>query len=690
MSKRLFCLISFILLLALVGSAGAFTGDCSVDYNDLREMVDDWLLADGTSIGLQAHWAFDGDACDSADSYDGTFVSDANIYTSDPCRASVLILDGNDDYVVTAVDVPVGQVFSVTAWVKADGNQGSWDCIVTNNYADSFWLGITTDSSFGFTVNYDSDTLRHIGTIDANAWQHLAGTFDGTNGSLYVDGVLIGGPSAMSNGAPNDFDGPVYIGIRHDASTVSSWHGLIDDVRLYDVALSESDVNDLYHGIEPSPALLYVPLLSPANLSPKVGDEGVYNPNNRDMVNFKDLAVLLGSWWASEACELHVALLKLLSEDGSTGAMKYLMSNKIVTLDGKTHVTWMDLVSGTQRVMISTYNHASQTWTQPVQVGTAVDDHGGPALTSDSNGYLHIIFGPHGGDPFHYYRSTLPNDSNQWEDQNDFGVDATYPSMVCDDNDTLHVVYRRSQSSPWELLYQRLPAGGSWSTPQALAVSPDTGYSNYDKHLLIGPDNTIHMGYHLFKLVSSVRVYKVGHMMSADRGDTWTLADGTSLTLPVTYDANAFFAPVGMRKIVGMAIDSQSHPWINTEVESTRKARIYHYDGVQWNWLVADDRMPPGIALQDGYTHYLTRPLGFDSQDGLYMMAMTVDDEVVAYSDDQGQSFSVLELHPRNGNTNKIHHSIERRTGHHSVDIPWLMFAPEENGAEVNAVKLGF
>ncbi len=348
-------------------------------------------------------------------------------------------------------------------------------------------------------------------------------------------------------------------------------------------------------------------------------------------------------------------------------------------------MTWTALVSNTLWVMVATFNHASQTWTQPVQVGTGIDDHGSPALTCDSDGYLHIVFGPHGSQPFHYYRSRLPNDSSQWDYQGGFGVKTTYPSLVCDDEDTLHIIYRSSRSSqPLELTYQRLPKAGSWSEPRVLARNNHS----YDAHLLIAPDNTLHIGYHVYHTKPN---YKVGHMTSADRGDTWTLADGSPLDLPVVYEDNVYFATEDTRQLIGMAVDSQGHPWINVEVASTRKARIYHYDGQQWSSFVADDRMPPGVELQGGDTHYLSRPLSFDSQDRLYMMAMTVEKEVVAYSDDQGRTFSVLDVYPRAKGGPKIRHSIERPTGHHSVDIPWLMFVPDEQeSAKLRAVRLSY
>lgn len=131
--------------------------------------------------------------------------------------------------------------------------------------------------------------------------------------------------------------------------------------------------------------------------------------------------------------------VKLLSERGSTRATRYATANKIVTLGRKTHVAWLDSIS---RTMVASFDRESQSWSQPVHVGEGTDNHGGPALTCDSGGFLHIIFGPHAGEPFQHSRSARPNDSTEWVRLPRFGVHPTYPSLVCDPDDTLHLVYR--------------------------------------------------------------------------------------------------------------------------------------------------------------------------------------------------------------------------------------------------------
>jgi len=61
---------------------------------------------------------------------------------------------------------------------------------------------------------------------------------------------------------------------------------------------------------------------------------------------------------------------------------------------------------------VAAYIHATRQWLGPVQAGVSpmgkspdqidpgeLDNHGKPALVVDRQGYIHLVFGSHGGDP---------------------------------------------------------------------------------------------------------------------------------------------------------------------------------------------------------------------------------------------------------------------------------------------------
>ncbi|MBW7895082.1 MAG: BNR-4 repeat-containing protein [Opitutaceae bacterium] len=229
----------------------------------------------------------------------------------------------------------------------------------------------------------------------------------------------------------------------------------------------------------------------------------------------------------------------LLSATGSGRATAYIESPKIITFRGKTHVTWLDTPPEGFRIKIRTLDHASGRWGEAVTVGEAVDNHGGPALTVDAEGYLHIVYYSH-HHPFRYHRSLRPNDASAWSPMEQFGTDLTYPTLVCAQDGTLILTARRSyEKDPWELELWRKPPGGAWTRQGAILQSERSNYSQYAASMSWAPD---HRG-----LVLTFRVYEqpsydsppvsytwIGCMRSPDEGRTWQKLDGTPIPSPAT------------------------------------------------------------------------------------------------------------------------------------------------------------
>ncbi|MDP6779205.1 MAG: BNR-4 repeat-containing protein, partial [Candidatus Latescibacteria bacterium] len=232
---------------------------------------------------------------------------------------------------------------------------------------------------------------------------------------------------------------------------------------------------------------------------------------------------------------------KVLSTTGSTRGTAYTMSNKILTHEGKTHAVWLDQIS---KSTIRTYHHKTRRWGQPVHIGTGDDNHAGPALAMDSKGYLHVVYGPH-HNPIQHAVSKRPNTSTAWVQQEPFGGRcATYPSLVCDSEDTLHACYRGAieEEIPRSLIYQRKPKDGEWSTPVQL-VDPQglRAYTQFTNALHLGSDGTLYLVYHIVRATEQdsrdTKGRGFGAMRSRDGGVTWETMSGEQLSLPTTPDS---------------------------------------------------------------------------------------------------------------------------------------------------------
>ncbi len=145
-------------------------------------------------------------------------------------------------------------------------------------------------------------------------WTHYAFVLSPEATMMYADGELLdtASPFGSQSGwqveaGPGAYLSTIRIG-RHskwyDDEEHDGWIPLLqkvklDDIRIYDNVLNQASIQSIMDCSQGSIDSFYVPLESIANIVPKVGDEGVYNPNNIDVVNFVDYAVLADSWLES-------------------------------------------------------------------------------------------------------------------------------------------------------------------------------------------------------------------------------------------------------------------------------------------------------------------------------------------------------------------------------------------------------
>jgi hypothetical protein len=152
--------------------------------------------------------------------------------------------------VITDGTVPVGTSFSVSVWLRlASAPPTSYRRIVENDYASSFYLGTDNTGKYLFIVNNDFSLVGPALVVDAINWVHVAGTYDGTEAKLYVNNVLYG-PETIT--APGSVNLDVTIGSSSTGSDV--WPGDIDEVRIYNRALTAGEIDDLYNNITGAPA----------------------------------------------------------------------------------------------------------------------------------------------------------------------------------------------------------------------------------------------------------------------------------------------------------------------------------------------------------------------------------------------------------------------------------------------------
>jgi len=246
----------------------------------------------------------------------------------------------------------------------------------------------------------------------------------------------------------------------------------------------------------------------------------------------------------------------LLSAEGCGRATGYAEANKIITLGDRTHVAWLDSPPEGFRVRVRTLNRGTGEWSPTYTIGEAYDNHGGPALTVDRDGFLHIAYYPH-HHPFRYRRSKRPNDASEWEDEILFGEKLTYPTLVCGPDSTLYFTARRSfKTKPWEVeLWSKKP-GESWTRRGAILRSRHKGYAHFQESLAWGPDHkTLHLccRFHENSDRNAYgRLQTVAYMRSEDAGRTWLRSDGSRINAPASVEEIEVLARGGVDKEKGL------------------------------------------------------------------------------------------------------------------------------------------
>ena len=153
-----------------------------------------------------------------------------------------MTFDGSGDYLVidpVADDITNNDI-TLTAWVKtADTGSIYWFSYNSSTGGNVALLAILGGRFAMYDVNVAEGHSRTL--VNDLEWHHLAYTRIGDIGSLYVDGVLEGTHTANFNYSADDLWS---IGQEYDAGPTASnfLTGSVDDVRIYDVALSHDEI----------------------------------------------------------------------------------------------------------------------------------------------------------------------------------------------------------------------------------------------------------------------------------------------------------------------------------------------------------------------------------------------------------------------------------------------------------------
>jgi len=187
---------------------------------------------------------------------------------------------------------------SIEGWVRPRGDGYSIFWRGDNRPGlDPYFLSMQGNNNLRFYIEDESGNSAMVGTyLTYNQWTHVAATLDGSTGtmSIYTNGVLadqtVTGVRPFGNLIPGDSPG-VGIGNVNDGFNNFPFAGDIDEISLYNRALSANEIASLYHAGSAGKC----PVTAPTCVSPPSGliswwpgdgnANDIVGPNNGHLTN---------------------------------------------------------------------------------------------------------------------------------------------------------------------------------------------------------------------------------------------------------------------------------------------------------------------------------------------------------------------------------------------------------------------
>ena len=252
--------------------------------------------AKGADPNLVAWYRFEGNALDSSgNELHGTEMGDPTYEAG--VFGQAISLDGDGDYVDCGAppEFDITDYITFTYWIKVVEFDKQWNTVLSrgddswrssraslNNFMEAAVGGTTGNYTYGVTP------------VNDEQWHHVGWVYDGTMNYLYVDGEVDA--TEESTGQITVSSYPLWIGDNSQA-TGRYWTGLIDDLQIYNRALTQEEVRRIMQSSAgerpqasaPNPANGTIHEDTWVNLSWRAGDfavsHDVYLGDNFDDVN---------------------------------------------------------------------------------------------------------------------------------------------------------------------------------------------------------------------------------------------------------------------------------------------------------------------------------------------------------------------------------------------------------------------
>jgi|AntAceMinimDraft_17_1070374.scaffolds.fasta_scaffold04002_2 hypothetical protein len=162
------------------------------------------------------------------------------------------IFDGDNDYIDCGDDNRLKtNNFTVSAWIYHSTSTGSGDAVIGNSkwwdahFQEGYVMKFSgSDTLFYYVLGSSAGQTYTYTSIPINTWTHVAMSYDGEEFKAYKNGSLLNSLTATYTIPTNN------LLIGKDTLLYENnyyFNGRIDEVKLFDRALSDEEIEDLYN-----------------------------------------------------------------------------------------------------------------------------------------------------------------------------------------------------------------------------------------------------------------------------------------------------------------------------------------------------------------------------------------------------------------------------------------------------------
>ncbi len=182
--------------------------------------------------------------------HQGTLVNSPTIVTGAIFEALDFSPDNKYIRIPKNINLNIESTFTVSAWVKWNGINTETEQVIVGS--DTDWqFQINNEGKIGLFapnnswMDFSGGLIQSTNSILQNQWTFITATYNGRYTKLYVNSQLD--TSVKTNGHFGTNSPNLYIGSLFQ--NLKSFNGIIDDVRIYNYSLNESEIQNIYSSV---------------------------------------------------------------------------------------------------------------------------------------------------------------------------------------------------------------------------------------------------------------------------------------------------------------------------------------------------------------------------------------------------------------------------------------------------------